>query len=103
MHCHTNVENVTLLPEGVAMTSHKKIVEPWEEGPPSTVHEGTNVRSNGGGGAQDNFFCGVYVDDSILVTVQNEPTARAALTASASGFNKNPRAPRSERDAHPGT
>lgn len=66
-HCNTKVGNAKLLPEGIEMMSHAKIVEPWEVGPPTRVPREADVKPNAGGGLQDVFFCGVYVDAFILL------------------------------------
>lgn len=66
------------------MTAHIKIVEPWEKGPPTRVPAETQIKPSKGGGLENYFFCGVYVDDFVLVKVQHEPEDKSALVASAS-------------------
>ena len=65
------------------MMSHVTIVEPWEEGTPASVPRDTEARP-AGGGLLDQFFATVYVDDFILVRVQQDPSDQTALIASAS-------------------
>ena len=83
-HCRTSAENAVLLPEGIAMMSHVKIVEPWEPGSPARVPRDANIRPSKGGSPSDPFFAVVYVDDFIKLKVQHSPTDTSALMASAS-------------------
>ena len=83
-HCNTSVRDAHILSEGEDMMSHVTIVEPWEEGAPASVPRDTEARPSAGGGLLDPFFATVYVDDFILVRVQQDPSDQTALIASAS-------------------
>ena len=78
-HCNTSVRDAHILSEGEDMMSHVTIVEPWEEGAPASVPRDTEARPSAGGGLLDSFFATVYVDDFILVRVQQDPSDQTAL------------------------
>lgn len=44
-HCNTTAECAVILPEGKAMISHVKIVEPWETGRPTRIPPGVTVNA----------------------------------------------------------
>ena len=83
-HCNTSVSDAHILSEGEEMMSHVPIVEPWEERAPASVPHETEAKPSAGGGLLDPFFATVYVDDFILVRVQQDPSDQTALIASAS-------------------
>ena len=64
--------------------SHVTIVEPGEEGAPARVPHDTEARPTAGGRLLGSVFATVYVDDFILVKVQQDPSDQTALIASAS-------------------
>ena len=43
------------------MMPHLKVVDRWEEGTPTTIPSGANVRAHSGGEISDPFFTTVYV------------------------------------------
>ena len=51
-HCNTTVESALILPEGKAMTSHVKIVEPWESEKPIQIPALSESDRTQKGGAQ---------------------------------------------------
>ena len=83
-HCNTSGRDAHILSEGEDMISHVTIVEPWEEGAPASVPRDTEARPSAGGGLLNPFFATVYVDDFILVRVQQDPSDQTTLIASAS-------------------
>ena len=56
----------------------------WEEGNPTPVPPQAKIRSHPGGGKSYPFFITVYVDDFLLVRVQQADADRSLLVASAS-------------------
>ena len=85
-HRNTTVESAEILFEGKAMMSHVKITEPWEIGRPKQVPPCVRLKNKDvpRGGPHEPFFATVYVDDFIMVRVQDDPTDQSALVASAS-------------------
>ena len=83
-HCYTSVRDAHILSEGEDMMSHVTIVEPWEEGAVARVPRDTEARPSAVGRLLGPFFATVYVDDFILVRVQQDPSDQTALIASAS-------------------
>ena len=83
-HCHTSLTDAIVLPEGAEMMSHVRIADPWEVGQPTRVPREAGVRPAKGGGRLDPFFTTVYVDDYMLVRVQQDSNDQSALVASAS-------------------
>ena len=59
-------------------------MQPSEKGAPARVPHDTETRTSAGGGLLDSFLATVYVDDFLLVRVQQELSDQAALIASAS-------------------
>ena len=72
-HCYTSVRDAHILIEGEDMMSHVTNVEPWEEGALARVPHDTEARPSAVGGLLDPFFATVYVDEFILVRVQQDP------------------------------
>ena len=72
-HCYTSVRDAHILSKGEDMMSHVTNVEPWEEGALARVPHDTEARPSAVGGLLDLFFATVYVDDFILVRVQQDP------------------------------
>ena len=66
--------------------SHVTIVEPWGEGDPARVPHETEYRPSAGGGLLGpfSFVLTGYVDDFILVRVEQEPSDQTELIVSAS-------------------
>ena len=83
-HCYTSVRDAHILSEEEDMMSHVTIVEPWEEGAVARVPRDTKARPSAVGRLLGPFFATVYVDDFILVRVQQDPSDQTALIASAS-------------------
>ena len=83
-HCYTSVRDAHIQSEGEDMMPHVTNVEPWEEGALARVPHDTEARPSAVGGMLDPFFATVYVDDFILVRVQQDPSDQTALIASAS-------------------
>ena len=83
-HLNTTVDSAVILPEGKAMMSHVKIVEPWEAGKPTRIPSGVRVKAPRRGGPNEPFLTSVYVDDFIMASVQLNPSDQTALIASAS-------------------
>ena len=69
-HCRTNMNNVELLPEGIKMTKHIKIVERWEAGDPTPVPSDVSVPPTIGGEWDSPFHTVVYVEDDAHARVQ---------------------------------
>ena len=82
-HCNTTVESAFILPEGKAMMSHVKIVEPWETGTPTQIPHAVKVTALQKGGPNEPFFTSVYVD-LIMASVQVDSFDQTALVASSS-------------------
>lgn len=54
-HCNTNIDNIQLFPEGIAMTVLVKIVGRWEQGKPTTIPTDAQIVARTGGGLHDIF------------------------------------------------
>ena len=78
------VESALILPEGKAMMSHSKIVDPWQTGKPTQIPPGVKVNALQTGGPNKPFFTSVNVDDFIMASVQVDSFDQTALVASAS-------------------
>ena len=72
-HLHTTVDSAVILPEGKAMMSHAKIVNPWESGRPTRIPSGVRVKEPRRGGPNEPFLTAIYVDDFIMASVQLNP------------------------------
>ena len=83
-HNNTNLHNVRLLPEGIKMMEHVKIVNRWEVSPPTPVPPDTKVRSTTGGKLHSPFKTEVYVDDHGMIRAQQSDEDESALIVSAS-------------------
>ena len=83
-HCNTTLESTRLLDEGKKMMAHVKLAEAWEEGNPTPVPPEAKIRPHPGGGKSDPFLTTVYVDDFLLVRVQQADADRSPLEASVS-------------------
>ena len=83
-HRNTNLSTAQILPEGVDMMKHVKIVDRWEEGEPTPVPSDVVIRPSTGGERNSPFETWVYVDDHALLRAQLADTDRSALIASQS-------------------
>lgn len=61
--------------------SRKKIVQPCENMASAQIPPDAEVRLARGGGATDPFFAPMYVDDYLLIFVQDNPQNEITLTA----------------------
>ena len=62
-HCTTTVDSAVILPEGKAMMSHVKIVQPWEAGSPTQIPTGARGNAPRKGGAERTVFStSAYID-----------------------------------------
>ena len=91
VHLHTTVDSAVIQPEGEAMMSHVKIVDPWESGKPTRIPTGVRVKAPQRGAPNKPFRTAVYVDDFIMASVQRNPADQTALIASASLASDNVR------------
>ena len=83
-HLHTTVISAVILPEGKAMMSHVKLVDPWEPGKPTRIPAGVRVEATRGGEPNKPFLTAVYENDFIMASVQLNSSDQTALIASAS-------------------
>ena len=83
-HLRTTVDSAVILPEGKAMMSHAKIVDPWESGKPTRIPSVVRVKAPRRGGPNESFLTAVYVDDFIMASVHLNPADQTALITSAS-------------------
>ena len=85
-HAHRNtiVERALILPQGKAMMSHVKIVDPWGAGKPTQIPPGVKVNALQKGGPNEPFFTSVSCCGFIMASVQVDSFDQTALVASAS-------------------
>ena len=79
-HCNNTLASAQILSEGADTMAHVKVVE---DGNPTTIPAHAKIRAHPGGGKADPFFATVYVDDYLLIRVQQSDDDTTALTASA--------------------
>ena len=83
-HCNTTLGSALISPEGKAMTSHVKIVDPWETGKPTQIPSRVKVTALQKEGPNEPFFTSVYVGEFIMASVQVDSFDQTALVVSAS-------------------
>ena len=82
-NCNATEESAFILPEGKAMTSYVKIVDPWENGNPTQISPEVKVNALRKGGPNEPFFS-VYADDFIMASVKVDLSDQTALVVSDS-------------------
>ena len=88
-YCNTTADSAVALPEGKAMTSHVKFVNPWETGSATRTSTGVRVNAPQRGEANEPLSTSVCVDYFVMVSVKRSASDQTALIASSSRASDN--------------